>query len=118
MNLQDSFVITASAPPSTTPTTAAANPSVAPPSRPTYSGRKAKRGEALLDDPTFVDFKKRKIELEMTILESGIEKSGLEKRLLAQQIEESAARTSYFKAATQAINLKIREPLDCSFNED
>ena len=46
------------------------------------------------------------------------EKSELEKRLLAQQFEESAARTSYFKAATKAINLKIGEPFDHSFNED
>ena len=108
--------------PTSTPTTVSATTPRAPPGNPTYSGRKAKRGEALLDDPFFVDFKKRKIELELSILESQEreinEKFVLEKRLLAQQFEESSARTNYFKAATKAINLKIGEPLDQSINED
>ena len=105
--------------PTSTPTTRpltigngpTAAPPIHPPIRPTYSGRKAKRGEALLDDEVFVDLKKKKIELELAVIES-------QKRLLGQQFEESAARTSYFKAATRAINLKLGEPFDFSLNEE
>ena len=112
--------------PSTRPLTIANGPTAAPPIRPpirpTYSGRKAKRGEALLDDEVFVDFKKKKIELELAVIESQArdiaEKTALEKRLLGQQFEESAARTSYFKAATRAINLKLGEPFDFNLNEE
>ena len=105
--------------PTSTPST---RTTTVPPPRPTYSGRKAKRGEALLDDQDFVNLKKRKIELELVILETQVkdisEKSALEQRLLAQQFEESAARTSYYKAATRAVHLKTGEPFDQSFNED
>lgn len=120
MTLQDSIIGLTSTP--STRSLSSASQSVAPPSKPTYSGRKSKRGEALLDDQNFVDFKKSKIQLELSILESQskeiVEKSELEKQLLAQQIKESAARTSYFIAATKAINLKICEPFETSLNED
>ena len=131
--LDESVFVPTSSP---TPTRRASPTTSAPPSKPTYSGRKAKRGEALLDDQGFVDYKKKKIELEVEILECQVreisEKAVIEKhllsqqleesaartQLLSQQLEESAARTSYFKAATKAIHLKIGDPQDQSFNEE